>query len=141
MIQTVLFITLLTIASVIDISKRIIPDTICVILALMGLIHFSPVKFYGILTALPLLIPALCKRDSIGGGDIKLSAACGLVLGLKDGITGLIVGLAAMIIFFAASKAVAWMQKDKNREKRVMIALPMAPFLSIGFMAIYITGI
>ena len=91
---------LLTIASAIDIRKRIIPNSICVLIALTGLIYFSPIRLFGILTALPLFISALCKQDSVGGGDIKLTAAAGIVLGFEGGIVGLIIGLAAMLLFF-----------------------------------------
>ena len=140
MIQAVLFMALLVIASVIDIRKRIIPNSICVLIALTGLIYFSPVSLFGILTALPLLIPALCKQNSIGGGDIKLTAAAGLVLGFEGGIVGLIIGLAAMLLFFFGKRAVDRLCNN-YRKKNNPAALPMAPFLSIGFSAVYLLNI
>jgi leader peptidase (prepilin peptidase)/N-methyltransferase len=140
MIQAVLFIALLVIASAIDIRKRIIPNSVCVLITLTGLIYFSPVRLFGILTTLPLLIPALCKQDSIGGGDIKLAAAAGFVLGLEGGIVGLTIGLAAIILFYFGNKATdrLW---NKYRKKNKPAALPMAPFLSIGFIAAYLLNI
>lgn len=138
-IQAVLFIILLILASAIDIHKRIIPNIICILVALAGLIYFSPVKLFGILAALPLLIAAINKKDSIGGGDIKLTAAAGLVLGFWGGIAGLIIGLVAMLLFYAVKVLVGWLQKDKSRERNERaLLLPMAPFLSIGFIAVLI---
>lgn len=140
-IQAVLFISLLVAASVTDIRKRIIPNTICALVALAGLICFSPAKLFGILAALPLLIPAVCKEGSIGGGDIKLTAAVGLVLGFEGGITGLTIGLSAMLLFLAVNKVIGWLRKGKCREKNETPALPMAPFLSIGFIAVHVLTI
>jgi leader peptidase (prepilin peptidase)/N-methyltransferase len=137
-IQAVVFITLLTAASVSDIRKRIIPDSICALIASAGLICFSPVRLFGTAAALPLLFPALYKQGSVGGGDIKLTAACGFVLGFGCGMAGLIIGLAAMLLFFAGSRAAARLRKKRRRKENGTQALPMAPFLSAGFVIAYI---
>ena len=139
-VQAVLFIFLLALAAAFDIRNRIIPNSICALIALSGLIVFSPAKLFGMLIALPLLVAALCKQDSIGGGDIKLTAATGLVLGFWAGVAGLIIGLAAMLLFHAARQTAGWLRKGKNRNRDKRAALPMAPFLSIGFLAAYILG-
>lgn len=137
--QAVFFIALLAVASAFDIRKRIIPNTVCAGIALTGLINFSPANLFGILAALPLLIAALCKQGGIGGGDIKLTAACGLVLGFECGIFGLLIGLAAMLLFYAGHCVIGRIRKNgKTAENK---ALPMAPFLSIGFIAIYMLNI
>jgi leader peptidase (prepilin peptidase)/N-methyltransferase len=137
-VQAALFIALLTLASAIDIRARIIPDRLCVFIALTGLICFRPARLLGILAALPLLIAALRCAGGIGGGDIKLTAASGLVLGFKGGIAGLIIGLAALLLFYALSRAVRRPpQKDTAPKKIEAAALPMAPFLAAGFTAAY----
>lgn len=143
-IQAALFTALLLAASVIDARRRIIPDSICALVALTGLICcpaqiyssgavLSPARISGILTALPLLAAAVLKPGSIGGGDIKLTAAAGFVLGFGGGAAGLAGGLAAMLLFFAGRQIIGY----KNR-KETEAALPMAPFLSAGFTAAYI---
>ena len=86
--------------SVWDIRKRIIPDSICLFIALTGLMDFSPVRLWGVLAALPLLIAALCKPEGIGGGDIKLTAAAGMVLGFGGCTSGLLLGLTASLFFY-----------------------------------------
>lgn len=134
-IQAVFFIALLAAASVFDIRKRIIPDSICALVALTGLIAFSPVRLFGILAALPLLIAALCKQGDIGGADIKLTAACGFVLGFTAGVSGLCIGLAAMLLFYAGSRIAGRLRKAQKKSDRA--SLPLAPFLSIGFLIVY----
>lgn len=143
--QAVFFIALLAAASVFDARKRIIPDSICALIALTGLIcdptgqssvGFAPVRLFGILAALPLLIAALCKQSGIGGGDIKLTAACGFVLGFEGGVAGLAIGLAAMLLFYAGSQIARRLRKGEKKSGRA--SLPLAPFLSIGFIAVYI---
>lgn len=64
-----------------DVRRRIIPDSVCTMIILTGLMQLSPVRLFGVFTALPLLIAAICRKDSIGNGDIKLTVAAGSVLG------------------------------------------------------------
>ena len=131
--QAVLFSSLLLAVSVWDLRKRIIPDSICLLIALAGLIDFSPANFLGVLAALPLLIAALIKEGGIGGGDIKLTAASGFVLGLPAGIAGLIFAL-SMVLFGHLSLRVACKIKRKKPSVAKETAFPLAPFLGIGFM-------
>ena len=86
--QAFLFLTALAAASAVDCRKRTIPDFLCLLTAAAGLISFSPAQFFGVLAALPLLIAALIRPECMGGGDIKLTAAAGFVLGFWRGIWG-----------------------------------------------------
>ena len=138
--QAVLFSCLLMAASVWDLRKRIIPDNICILIALTGLIDFSPVKFLGILAALPLFIAALCKPEGIGGGDIKLAAAAGIVLGFWGCTVGLILGLTASLLFYLSVQTIRKLRRLVP-QKASQISLPMAPFLSFGFLIVTIMKI
>ena len=139
LMQAVFFLSFLVAASVFDIHKRIIPNSICVLIALTGLITFSPVNLFGIIAALPLFIAALCKQGSIGGGDIKLTASAGFVMGFGNSVAGLVIGLSATLIYYAGQRIVA---RVKKRDRPIITAaLPMAPFLSIGFILIYLLSI
>ena len=91
--QAFLFLTALAAASAVDCRKRTIPDFLCLLTAAAGLISFSPAQFFGVLAALPLLIAALIRPECMGGGDIKLTAAAGFVLGFWRGIWGMALGL------------------------------------------------
>jgi len=125
------FVALLLAASVIDIRKRIIPDTVCLFIAVAGLISFTPEKLLGCLSALPLLFAALFW-GGMGGGDIKLMAASGIVLGITGGIMASVIALIAMLLFYAIYSIV-----QRLRRRECQKALPLAPFLSIGCIAIY----
>lgn len=84
--------SLLLVASIMDIRTRTIPDSISLSLVLISLIPPEPVRMAGILAALPLLIAGITV-GGIGGGDIKLTGACGMVLGLERAFMGLLIGL------------------------------------------------
>ena len=126
-----IFFALLFLASVFDIRKRIIPDTVCLLIALTGLIGFEPVWLFGMLTALPLLLAALVW-GGMGGGDIKLTAASGIVLGFQRGLAAMVIGLTALLLFYFFYSIV---QKLRGRERQK--AFPLAPFLSVGCIAAY----
>ena len=81
-IQAVLFLLLLLAVSVCDIRTREIPDSLQLGIAGLSLLCFSPENLAGILGAVPYLMTALFFDNGIGGGDVKLAAATGLVLGL-----------------------------------------------------------
>lgn len=124
-LQAVLFTVLLLSAAWIDHKKHIIPNILNLGVALSALLCFHPGNLFGILAALPFLAAAMGGK--MGGGDVKLVAASGLVLGLWDTLSGCIAGLALMLLFCLLSP-------DGLRKKQ---AWPMAPFLSAGFLAAY----
>lgn len=131
LLQGGLFISLLFAASLWDIQKRIIPDTICVFIALTGLFIFEPLKLFGVFAAVPFLLAALIW-DGMGGGDIKLMAAAGLVLGLQESMAAIIMGLTAMLVFHAIYTLI-----QRLCGRNVPKAYPLAPFLSLGYLAAY----
>ncbi len=131
LLQGGFFAALLGAASAWDIKKRIIPDSICLGVALTGLLIFEPMKLFGILAAVPFLLAALVF-GGMGGGDIKLMAAAGLVLGLQKGIAAIIMGLTGMLAFHAICFIV-----QKLRGRDAPKAYPLAPFLSLGCLAAY----
>lgn len=132
-VSTVFFSGLLIIASVWDIGKRIIPDTVCLAIAAIGLLTFHPDKLLGILIGLPFLIAALVKEDGMGGGDVKLVAVGGLVLGLPLACAGTIIGLSVLLLWHLAMRAVC-KAKRIPVPSAIQTALPLAPFLSVGFI-------
>ncbi|AGA69194.1 type IV leader peptidase [Desulfitobacterium dichloroeliminans LMG P-21439] len=131
LLQGGFFIALLSAASLWDLKKRIIPDTICVFIVLTGLFIFEPLKLFGVLAALPFLLAALIW-DGMGGGDIKLMAAAGLVLGLQKSMAAIIIGLTAMLVFHAIYTLI-----QRLRGRNAPKAYPLAPFLSLGCFAAY----
>lgn len=131
--RALLFLTALAAASAVDCRKRVIPNSLCLLTAAAGLISFSPAQLFGVLAALPLLIAALIQPECMGGGDIKLTAAAGFVLGFWRGFWGL-----AVLYFCIAGL----FHKIRRRPPALTgrTPLPFGPFLSIGFAALYCFG-
>lgn len=131
LLQGGIFAVLLLVASISDIRTRDIPDTLCLLVFLTGFICFEPIKLFGILAALPLLLAAMLW-GGMGGGDIKCMAAAGFVLGFQKCMAALIIGLTAMLLFYTVYYVI---QKLRKRERKQ--ALPLVPFLSAGCIAAY----
>lgn len=133
-VQGVLFICLMVGASFMDIRKRIIPPIIWSSVALISVLDFKLVHLLGILAALPLLVIAVwIAPNRLGGGDIKLVAATGLVLGLQATNYAVIVGFSLQVLVFVI---VSLLRKMKQQEAKGL-SLPLAPCLSLGFLVVY----
>ncbi len=125
LMQTVLFAVLLLAAAWIDYRKHIIPDILNLGIALSALLCFRPANLWGLLAAVPFLVAAM--GGGMGGGDVKMVSACGLVLGFWDAMFGCLIGLFLML---CSCLVVSGGLRGKE-------ARPMAPFLSAGFLAAY----
>lgn len=134
MVQAVLFLFLLAVVSACDIRRREIPDSLQAAIALLSLLRFSPWNLAGILTALPYLLVALSGSGTggIGGGDIKLAAALGLVLGLPAGVAASVMGLSAFIIYGLIRSCAG-----RRKGKKGKAAYPAGPFLAAGAAIAY----
>lgn len=117
-------------ASFVDLKRREIPDWVSGGIAALSLMHVRPECLLGLIPALFFLAAAV--KGGIGGGDVKLAAACGLVLGLPGALIGTIVGLMLQLLFHLCAKCVLLFFR-----KQVWSAYPMAPFLAIGYAAAY----
>ena len=73
-----------------------------------------------------MLTTAAVTKSSIGGADIKLSAACAFMLGTVQGMIGLMIGLVLAVII----------NSIKNRKKKHE-GFPLIPYLAVGFTAAY----
>ena len=80
----------------------------------------------GALVGAVMLVPLLTGKRTLGGADIKCSAACAFLLGLKRGLIGLTAGLLLAVIINGI----------KNRKKKDK-SFPLLPYLSVGFTAAY----
>lgn len=130
-VQAAFFVVLLCAASVTDLTKRIVPDWICLGITFISIIEFAPVKLLGILIALPFLLAAVFF-GGMGGGDIKLMAACGLVLGLPKGLLAAMAGLSLLLIYVVIYRIVCKVQRREAKK-----VFPLAPFLSAGCLYAY----
>lgn len=127
-LRCILLCSLLIIAGVCDLMTYEIPDCLHILIAMVGLIGFQPLPALlgTVLVPLPFLIAAL-KTEKIGGGDVKLMAACGFAIGVTSGVWMMIWGLFMALMWHTAFR----------REKK---SLPLAPFLAFGcFMVLFPT--
>lgn len=127
-IQAIVFFILLLAASALDIKKRMVPDALCAMIALTAVFSFHPQNLWGVLVSLPFLLAAVFC-GGMGGGDIKLMAAAGIVLGLPSGISATVLGLSLVLAY---SIILNLCRKTK------VTAVPLVPFLSIGCVAGYL---
>lgn len=134
LLQAVLFLFLLAIVSACDIKNREIPDCLQAAIALLSLLHFSPWDLAGAFTALPYLLVALAGNGTggIGGGDIKLAASMGIVLGLPASLAASVMGLSAFIVYGLICSCAGRLMGRKGRT-----AYPAGPFLAAGAAAAY----
>ena len=124
-LRSILLCQALIMAGTCDAATYEIPDFMHLLIAMVGLVGFQtlPALLGFVLVPLPFLIAAV-KTDKIGGGDVKLMAASGFVLGVTGGVWMMVWGLSMGILWNAAFR----------REKP---SIPLAPFLAFGcFMAL-----
>jgi leader peptidase (prepilin peptidase)/N-methyltransferase len=132
--QQLLFMSILTTASLVDLHEMIIPNELVIAGMVFGLgfILIAPYESQSWLMALggaavgfgTLLLLALLVKGGMGMGDVKLAAVIGLFLGLKWVGMGLLLGfltgglLSALLLLFRLVS-----RKDH---------IPFGPWLAIG---------
>lgn len=135
-IQLVLLAVILFIIAVWDYRYHEIPDRFLIIIALLSFLQFQPVHILGIFCALPYLLVAVFGRENgIGGGDIKLTAATGLILGLPSALEASVIGLCAFLAGTFFSNILR--KREKSREN-TKTARPLGPYLAAAVMVEYI---
>ncbi|MBQ9019474.1 MAG: prepilin peptidase [Bacilli bacterium] len=137
-------VSMLVIISVSDISYYIIPDEVLIFFTGYFLIIYtlnigvintfvnilSGVIMFAIMYTIMLLGNFIFKKESLGGGDIKLMFVIGLVL---TPLLGLFVIFIGSLIALPISLIILCKQKKK--------IIPFGPFLLIAFAFIYFTKI
>lgn len=125
--------------TLIDWKTMEIPDTVQLILAALAIISVFVfplslkeriIGFF--IISLPLLLINLLVAEAFGGGDIKLMAICGFMLGWKNIVLAMFIGLitgSVWGIYLIATK--------KTKEERHM---PFGPFLAVGIWTAMLWG-
>lgn len=133
-VQAGLFLLLLFAVSLCDLKWRKIPDSLQLAIAALTFLCYSPGNLLGVLGALPYLIIALFfgGMDGMGGGDIKLAAATGVVLGLPASLTASILGLGGFVLYSTIYTKLRRIHGQKGN-----IPFPVGPFLAAGSAAAY----
>lgn len=133
-LQAGLFLLLQLAASLCDLKRREIPDRLQLAIAALTFLSFSPENLWGIFGALPYLVIALFFGgcEGMGGGDIKLAASTGVVLGLPASLTASILGLGSMCLVCGLITV-----KHRLHGRKEKIPFPAGPFLAAGGAAAY----
>ena len=113
MIRLAFFFSALSLAAVMDMRTRTIPDWLVVLVALTSMLPPEQPNLLGVFAGLPLLLAGI-TIGGIGGGDVKLMGVCGLVLGASQAFTGLFLALCLLVLWHAAGG----MGRKKNRKKQ-----------------------
>ena len=134
-IKTIILLALLLYASVMDIKTREVPDSISVLLLILGFVDTDierlPSMLLGMaLVFLPQFISALINPSkALGGADIKVSSSAAFMLGVQKGLFALVVGLTLAVVTMPILRKVRKLPKDQP--------FPLIPFISIGIVAGY----
>jgi leader peptidase (prepilin peptidase)/N-methyltransferase len=130
----IIFFLFLAYAAYQDIRTKEVDDYVHIIIAMTAFIGVTlsalPYMLFGaVITALPLLIAAVIKKGCVGGADIKLMAASGLILGAGGGIIALIIGL------FSGVVSTYIYRRIKKTDTKT--SFPLVPYLATGCMIAY----
>lgn len=126
--------------AVADVKYRIVPDQLIMLLSVSALGYlsyhgdwkdclFGGLAGFGIMAFVAVLGKWAYKRDSLGGGDIKLFAALGLI----SGFSGILVIFILTTLLSAGHLVILLAARRKKRTDTV----PMVPYIAVS-AAVYI---
>ena len=135
-------VAMLVIISISDLTYFIIPDEVLIFFAIFFIIINllnngiqstaisigSGLLLFGFMYGIMLLGNILFKKESLGGGDIKLMFVIGLLI---NPLLGLVVIFIASMLALPISLIILMLKKEK--------LVPFGPYLLISFMFIYFT--
>ncbi len=130
-LQIFLLIVLCLVGSIFDIKKRIVPDTLNLLISMLFMLNFKVINMFGLIVPIIILIIAI-KYGGIGGGDVKFILAISLILGFYKSIVVVILGLITMLIFYIILKMV---------KGKCVKSFPLIPFFSFWIIIINSGGI
>ena len=134
------FLCLLTLTAVMDYYTLEVRHRFIFLVGLLGILQHSltgsPTLFEMLVgffaASLPLLLISILTQGSIGGGDIKLLASCGLMLGYSNVLLGTF-----LAIVIGGVYGIFLLTLGRKHKKD---ALPFVPFLAIGLGLSYLWG-
>lgn len=113
-----------------DLKTRTVSDGVCILIALAGLCTISPASLWGAIFAVfPFYLGA--GFGMIGGGDVRLAAAVGFVLGAGRVLIGFCFMIITLLLFLAVVRIIPALQK------RAVTKVPLVPFFAVSFIPAY----
>lgn len=127
----------------IDLEHKLVFDRFVLILCALGLAATFLDPFYGWLSHLiggvvgfvsfygvAFLYERIRHKEGLGGGDIKLTAACGLLLGWERLLLSILLStIVASVVLVILSRRASSAEEDSDHEPEY----PFAPFLTSAF--------
>lgn len=153
-----MLISMLVIALVIDFKMQLIPDTVQVVIAFLGIITIilNPSSWLkhligmvvggGIFLLIALFSKLVFRKEGMGMGDIKLMAGLGLLFGIKGLPTSVmdffsqaetILTITVIAFFFAAIVAVVLIATNKTEKSSYMA---FGPYIVIATILVILFG-
>lgn len=123
-LKTCLILYILIFASVTDINRREVPIIYQALLLALIPFNFYIENLWGALIAVPFFIASVLT-DKIGGGDWKLTALLGVLIGIHKAFVTVVMGC---IIFIISSFMI-----EKIKGKGDML-FPFVPSLTVGYI-------
>ncbi|MBQ4570226.1 MAG: prepilin peptidase [Bacilli bacterium] len=137
----------------IDLKHQIIPDSINVVILVIGLLsliiphtsinqmmsinYIDKIIGFGVailILIVFLLLEKLLNKELMGGGDLKLFFGIGLFMGWQLLILGIFIASVIAVI-------VEMMKKVIKSEKFLNKVIPFGPYLVMGFAIVYVFGL
>ena len=117
-------------AAVDDLRTRTVSNIVCIVIALAGLITISPASLLGALLA--MLPFYLCAGFGLmGGGDWRLAAAVGFVLGVGRVLTGFLFMSVALLLASLVMRAFPALRQSAAKKQ------PLVPYFAVAFIPAY----
>lgn len=130
-VKLIAFSAIMLYASVVDYKRQIVQKRTYLLLFLTGMINPTALSVASmILIFIPMFLTVMFV-GGMGGGDIKIMAMCGFVLGL-NALFGIAVGLILGIIVPTVCRFFT------RQHSHIKKPIPLVPFLAVGTIA---TGI
>lgn len=138
--------TLLINIAIIDSFYLEIPDEHNIMLAILGIIYalFGPHNLItaiiaGFIGGAIYLIMAIVSNGGMGGGDIKLAAGTGIILGLQNTLLGVYYSfLFAIVGLVRALHKALEIKKQTKGKLKLQSEMPFGPFMVAAILSIFL---
>lgn len=135
-----LYVCILAVIAFIDWDTKLIYDRFHILILILGVVSMwlypesllTDRLIGAVVIALPMFLMALFIEGAFGGGDIKLMATSGFLLGIKGIVCGMFLGILA-----GGSYCIVMLLLHKLDKKE---SFPFGPFLAIGLTIAYFYG-
>lgn len=135
--KTIVITIFLILSTLIDLRKKEVNISLCISVALVGLIYEIFISktdilsiILGILPGIFLMLTSIVTNEEIGKGDAAILSTIGIFLGLKKTILVLIYALFSTIII----GGILLLIRKKNKKYKI----PFVPFIFFSYIALCI---